>query len=79
MPPAPRSTTVEQYAEAAKQVQQRFIDQDNEIRTVTQDRDEWRNRALLAEGEIKRHERREAELLAQIDRKDAQLARERDQ
>ena len=78
-PPAPRSTTVEQYAEAAKQVQQRFIDQDNEIRTVTEDRDEWRNRALLAEGEVKRHERREADLLDQIDRKDLLIARERDQ
>ena len=81
--------THEQFAEEAKRVAQRYYDQVAEIERLCDDRDTWCNRALLAEGEVARGEKREAEqaqhyekrigeLERQIDHKHAELTRERD-
>jgi hypothetical protein len=85
-PPAPIRTaksrnmlaTHEQFAQEAARAAQRYLDQVDEIESLIDDRDQWRNRALLSEGEIKRLELREGELIAKIDDKHTEVERERD-
>jgi hypothetical protein len=67
-----------EYAEEAARAAQRFLDQENEIRDLKDDRDQWRNRALLGEGEIRRLEKREADLIRQLDERTTQVNVERD-
>ena len=57
------------YAEEAKRAAQRYFEQVVHIEQLTTERDDWRNRALIAENEVARLLKREAALLALIDTK----------
>jgi hypothetical protein len=65
------------YAEEALRSSQRFVDQQRTIEALTHERDDWRNRALLAEGEGERLAKRESDLMAQLDRKTTEHLAER--
>jgi len=71
-------TTHQGFAEEAARAAQRYLDQVHQIEELIDDRDQWRNRALLAEGEIKRLEKREGDLIRQIDERSDQVTTERD-
>lgn len=66
------------YAEEAKRAAQRYIDQVAQIEALGADLEVWRSRALVAEGTIDQLRAREADLLAQIEKKSAELSREAD-
>lgn len=80
--PAPpvRPNRVEEraWADEALKVAQRHLDQIAEIDRLGQDRDEWRQRAQLAEAEIVRLEKRESDLRDMLDRRSTELIDERD-
>jgi DNA repair exonuclease SbcCD ATPase subunit len=74
-----RAPRHEDYADEAKRAAQRYLDQVEQIDGLVGEVEQWRNRALLAEGEIKRLLERERDLQATIDRKVEEFAAERDQ
>lgn len=81
--PAPRGRSDalvrhEQFAEEAARAAQRYLDQVDEIKRLIEERDDWTNRALLAEADVRRLEKREQDLVAQIDNKNSEISRERD-
>ena len=65
-------------AEEAARAAKRYHDQIREIEMLNDERDEWKVRALTYEKEIERLERREAELIAQLEQRVGQLMHERD-
>ena len=79
-PPEPprRNNTEAVYAEEALRVAQRHLDQVDEINRLGVELDEWRRRALMAEAEIKRLEKRESDLTDAIERQQHSLMAERD-
>jgi len=66
------------YAEEAARVHQRHLDMAAEITRLTIELEEWRRRALAAEEDVKRGERRELTLQSQVDTRNTQLTQERD-
>jgi hypothetical protein len=81
--PAPRGRSDalvrhEQFAEEAARAAQRYLDQVDEIKRLIDERDDWTNRALLAEADVRRLEKREHDLIAKIDSKNSEIERERD-
>jgi hypothetical protein len=70
--------THQQFAEEAIRAGQRYFDQVEEIKRLMDERDDWTNRALLAEAEVRRLEKREADLVAKIESKNGEVERERD-
>jgi hypothetical protein len=74
----PNRNTESVYAEEAMRVAQRHLDQVDEIDRLSREMDEWRRRALNAEAEIKRLEKREADLTNAIERQQDKLMNERD-
>lgn len=81
-PPQPprtnRSNSEAVYAEEALRVAQRHLDQCDEIDRLSREMDDWRRRALMAEAEIKRLEKRESDLTDAIERQQEKLMNERD-
>jgi len=81
-PPEPprsnRSNSEAVYAEEALRVAQRHLDQVDEIDRLGREMDEWRRRALMGEAEVKRLEKREADLTDAIERQQDKLMTERD-
>jgi len=79
-PPEPprRNNTETVYAEEALRVAQRHLDQVDEINRLGLELDDWRRRALMAEAECKRLEKREADLTDAIERQQEKLLTERD-
>jgi hypothetical protein len=78
--PAARPNRVQHdaYAEEALRAAQRHIDQIQEIDRLGQELEEWRRRAMMAEAEVRRLEKREVDLLAMLERQHDQLTDERD-
>jgi DNA repair exonuclease SbcCD ATPase subunit len=74
----PNRSTEQVYAEEALRAAQRHIDQVAEIERLGQELEEWRRRAMMAEGEIKRLEKRESDLQDTLERRETQLIDERD-
>lgn len=74
----PNRNTEATYAEEAMRAAQRHIDQVQEIDRLGQELEEWRRRAMLAEAEIKRLEKRETDLLNMLERRSTELTDERD-
>ena len=74
-----RTPQHEDYADEALRAAQRYLDQVRQIEALLAEVEQWRNRAILAEGEIKRLQEREQTLQATIDRKADEFADERDQ
>ena len=80
VPGAPmRTPQHEDFADEALRAAQRYLDQVRQIDRLIAEVEQWRNRAILAEGEIKRLQEREQTLQATIDRKADEFADERDQ
>ena len=80
VPGAPmRTPQHEDFADEALRAAQRYLDQVRQIEALLAEVEQWRNRAILAEGEIKRLQEREQTLQATIDRKADEFADERDQ
>ena len=79
-PPVARPNRVQQdaYAEEALRAAQRHIDQIQEIDRLGQELEEWRRRALMAEAEIKRLEKRSDDLQGMLERERERLTDERD-
>jgi hypothetical protein len=79
-PPEPprRNNTEAVYAEEALRVAQRHLDQVDEIERLGREMDDWRRRALMAEAEIKRLEKRTTDLTDAIERQQERLMTERD-
>ena len=78
-PPRPnRSNSEAVYAEEALRVAQRHLDQVDEIDRLSREMDDWRRRALMAEAEINRLLKREADLTNAIERQQEKLLNERD-
>jgi hypothetical protein len=73
-----RAPQHEDFADEAKRAAQRYLDQVQQIDALVAEVEQWRNRAILAEGEISRLQDREAALQATIDRKADEFANERD-
>jgi hypothetical protein len=81
MPPPPvrpNRAVQDAYAEEALRAAQRHIDQIQEIDRLGQELEEWRRRAMLAESEIKRLEKRNDDLELMLARQREQLTDERD-
>lgn len=74
----PNRHSEQAYAEEALRVAQRSIDQAAEIDRLGQELEEWRRRAMMAESEIKRLEKREGDLQAMLERRTNELTDERD-
>jgi hypothetical protein len=79
-PPEPprRNNSEAVYAEEALRVAQRHLDQVDEINRLGIELDEWRRRALMAEAECKRLEKREQDLVDAMERQAEKLMNERD-
>lgn len=79
-PPVARPNRVSEqaWAEDALKVAQRHLDQIQEIDRLGQELEEWRRRAMLAEADIVRLEKRETELREMLDRRQNELIDERD-
>jgi len=79
-PPEPprRNNSEAVYAEEALRVAQRHLDQVDEINRLGIELDDWRRRALMAEAEIKRLEKRAADLEGALERQQDKLMTERD-
>ena len=89
-PPSARLRSVaEKYADEHAQSRVQYLELVDELTHVKEEADQWRNRALLAEGEtnrvekrltdeVSRHREREAELQAAIDRLKSDSQRDRD-
>src|SRR5215472_15687277 len=75
---APMRQPVRQYAEEAARAAQHVVDLEDENKELKTASDEWRNRALLDEGEIKRLEKRVDELTRQLEQRTAELTAERE-
>jgi chromosome segregation ATPase len=81
MPPPvarPNRAVQDAYAEEALRAAQRHIDQIQEIDRLGQELEEWRRRALMAEAEIKRLEKRADDLQGSLERERERLTDERD-
>lgn len=81
MPPPvarPNRAVQDAYADEALRAAQRHIDQIQEIDRLGQDLEEWRRRAMVAEAEIVRMEKREDDLQRMLDVQREQLTDERD-
>ena len=76
--PPRRNTTESVYSEEALRVAQRDIDQRDEIHRLGTECEDWRRRALMAESEIKRLEKRSADLEGALERQAEKLTFERD-
>ena len=76
--PPRRNNTESVYAEEALRVAQRHLDQVDEIARLGIELDDWRRRALMAEAEIKRLEKRVADLEGALERQQEKLMTERD-
>src|SRR6266550_304295 len=74
----PNRAVHDTYSEEALRVAQRSIDQIQEIDRLGQELEEWRRRAMLAEAEIKRLEKRNDDLEIMLERQRDQLTDERD-
>jgi len=74
----PNRAVHDAYADEALRAAQRHIDQIQEIDRLGQELEEFRRRALLAEAENKRLEKREADLQIMLERQREQLTNERD-
>jgi DNA repair exonuclease SbcCD ATPase subunit len=74
----PNRAVHDAYADEALRAAQRHIDQIQEIDRLGQELEEWRRRAMLAEAEIKRLEKRENDLSDTLERQRDQLTDERD-
>ena len=68
----------ERYAKEALEVAQRSFDQMQEIDRLGKEVARWERQARLAEGEVDRLQQRETDLLAQIEMRTQELAKERD-
>jgi chromosome segregation ATPase len=79
-PPQPRPNRAvhDAYADEALRAAQRHIDQIQEIDRLGQELEEWRRRALMAEAEIKRLEKRSDDLQQSLERERERLIDERD-
>jgi len=74
----PNRVSEQAWAEDALKVAQRHLDQIQEIDRLGQELEEWRRRAMLAEADIVRLEKRETELREMLDRRQNDLIDERD-
>jgi DNA repair exonuclease SbcCD ATPase subunit len=74
----PNRLSEQAFAEEALRSAQHVIDQAAEIDRLGQELEEWRRRAMLAESEVKRLEKRESDLIDHLDRRSVQLTDERD-
>jgi len=79
-PPEPprRNNSEAVYAEEALRVAQRHLDQVDEIDRLGRELDEWRRRAMMGEAEVKRLEKRAADLEGALERQQDKLMTERD-
>jgi chromosome segregation ATPase len=77
-PLRPNRNTEQVYAEEALKVAQRHLDQVEQIDRLGQECEDWRRRALNAEAEIVRLEKREADLVSALERQQEKLMNERD-
>ena len=77
-PQQSRPTSHEEAAEEAARVAHRYYSQVTEIHTLREERDQWRAHALAHEKEIERLQRRESDLIDQMERQNDQLSEERD-
>ena len=79
-PPEPprRNNSEAVYAEEALRVAQRHLDQVDEIDRLGRELDEWRRRAMMGEAEVKRLEKRAADLEGALERQQDKLMNERD-
>jgi hypothetical protein len=66
------------YAEEALRSAQRVIDMTQEIDRLGQELEDWRRRALMTEAEVKKLEKREIDLRAELEQRTLQLTDERD-
>jgi hypothetical protein len=81
MPPPvarPNRAVQDAYADEAMRAAQRHIDQIQEIDRLGQELEAWRRRAMVAEAEIVRIEKRENDLQIMLERQREQLTDERD-
>ena len=74
----PNRAVQDAYADEALRAAQRHIDQVQEIDRLGQELEEWRRRAMMAESEIKRLEKREQDLLRMLEEQTNRLTDERD-
>src|SRR5262245_9133835 len=64
-----RAPTHEDYADEAMRARQRHLDMVSQIDTLVAEVEQWRSRALVAEGECQRLEKRELEMREEMKRK----------
>ena len=76
--PMPRDAQAD-FAEEAARVHTRFLEQAQRIDALTNEVEQWRSRATMAEGDLERARRREDELLDRIDRKSEEAVQSLDQ
>jgi hypothetical protein len=74
----PNRAVQDAYAEEALRAMQRHLDQIQEIDRLGQELEEWRRRAMMAEAEIKRLQKREDDLQGTLERTQERLIDERD-
>lgn len=74
----PNRNTEQVFAEQALRSAQHVIDQATEIDRIGEELESWRRRALMAEADIVRLEKRENELRDMLDRRQTELIDERD-
>lgn len=68
-PPNMRATTLhDDHADEAARAAQRYHQQVAEIEALKTDVEDWRRRAMVADEEVRRLEKREADLTAKLDR-----------
>jgi chromosome segregation ATPase len=76
--PAAQHPSHQGFAEEAARAAQRYFDQIATIEQLTNELDGWRNRAVLAEAEIQRLEKRLDDLQSVSDHRISKLSAERD-
>jgi chromosome segregation ATPase len=80
LPPATHNINpmLEEYAGEAARAAQRYFEMSEQINKLTEEADEWRRRAMMAEEELKRATRREEALNIKLESTADRLTAERD-